>query len=285
MTSAAFTDILCARSATVIVSGTVTSRTIGLGGRARRSPPSSSRWRVPTSAGASRQSSRAAGVVAADLERALARGLVREHRAGRLLRGLRRGCSPGLAAGRCSVPSCRRFGGRLRLRFGGSAFAAASAASAFAGFLGLRLRRSASSFLRRTSSSGARRSCCVLRLGLAARVLLRRTGATWRGASAPRRRLARCGVGAGGATSARRFDRPASALDDRRGLGDRRGDFLDDRRASALVAPSRTRASCAPRPGSCAPCRWSRRSLISVVCLRVSVIFFVSPSSPCCLRR
>ena len=49
MTSAAFTDILCARSATVIVSGTTISRTIGLGLlRPRDRPPSSSwRWRPP----------------------------------------------------------------------------------------------------------------------------------------------------------------------------------------------------------------------------------------------
>ncbi len=49
MTSAAFTDILCARSATEIVSGTVTSRTIGPAGAAcRLSPPSSSCRRAPT---------------------------------------------------------------------------------------------------------------------------------------------------------------------------------------------------------------------------------------------
>ena len=44
MTSVAFTDILCARSATVIVSGTVTSRTTGPD-MPGISLPSSSRWR------------------------------------------------------------------------------------------------------------------------------------------------------------------------------------------------------------------------------------------------
>src|SRR5260221_199723 len=47
MTSAAFTDILWARSPTEIVSGTSTSITLGSAGAANDVAPSSSRWRAP----------------------------------------------------------------------------------------------------------------------------------------------------------------------------------------------------------------------------------------------
>src|SRR5207247_11352079 len=46
LTSAAFTDILCARAPTVIVAGTSTSITLGSAGAAKEVAPSSSRWRA-----------------------------------------------------------------------------------------------------------------------------------------------------------------------------------------------------------------------------------------------
>ena len=112
MTSAAFTDILCARSATEIVSGTMISRTSG---------PDAPRQRVAAFfvamapadfGGASPRPTRRR--IAAQLERAAPRSFFLEHLAGRLLGGL----VPLFARLRGRAMQ-RAFGGRLRLGGGG----------------------------------------------------------------------------------------------------------------------------------------------------------------------
>ena len=107
MTSAAFTDILWARSATVIVSGTKISRTSGpacSGDVAIASPVSSSRpWRPPF---APRQPLAAAPPLVSPRSRSARRRAASSWNTcpGTFLAGLSRR-SPGFAAGRCSVPS------------------------------------------------------------------------------------------------------------------------------------------------------------------------------------
>ena len=105
MTSAAFTDILCARSPRVMVSGTSTSTTLGSAGAANSVAPSSSRWRDPR--GPARQPPRPLPESPRVLIwRRLAASSTHAV-AGRtaFFSGFLPALSAGFAVGRCSVPS------------------------------------------------------------------------------------------------------------------------------------------------------------------------------------
>ena len=236
---------------------------------------------------------RSAGGVAAKLERAAA-GRVFLERGGAGLLG-RPPFSPGLTAGRCSVPSVGDLGRRRRLRRDGlRGFRSGGVGSDLRRLLFL--ARLAPGFLFLLAGDVrllARAQFLPLALlGLARRDLRRRQHRRphrRRGRRLGRRRLGPARATTSGATSG-----VASTTTS----GSRRGDRLDDRRPP--------RPPDAPRPPAAASgssrftkTRFLRTStwivralpvesaaLISVVCLRVSVIFFFgSPAAPCCLRR
>ena len=107
MTSAAFTDILCARSPTVMVSGTGDLAHLGLGRLRERGLAGRSLAAVASRRRRDRASRRRRRPVAAGLDRAPARGVVAQRRVA-LLDLLRPSCRPSARrpCGRlCSVPS------------------------------------------------------------------------------------------------------------------------------------------------------------------------------------
>ena len=181
MTSAAFTDILCASSATVIVSGIVTSRMTGAAAPCAAPSPPSSSWRRR------RRPSAAASPAAAVPPVTSPRSLSARRRAasswntcpGAFFVGSSR-FSPGFAAGRCSVPSVGVFAAAafpasaVSATFAASAAAAASASaaalaaasSASRSFFVLRLA-SCSCFFCTSSCWRAISSCALLLLGFA----------------------------------------------------------------------------------------------------------------------
>ena len=245
----------------MIVSGTVTSRTTGpAAAGVDLAASSSSRWRPPTFGCAPARRRGAAGDVAAQLERAAARRLFLER---------------GGAASSWSVALLARLGGRpMQRAFGrppwprrGRRRLAAFAASARpsrrpppprASFARLAPRLPRSCFLAFVCCRFAAPAPCAL---LPARGDLLLATAPIDDCAA--RRLASCRLGGLG-------DR----LGDRLGLGAATGSTTAAPRRPALPRrtgllgraarprsrrASRRRASCAPRPGSCAPCRSSRR--------------------------
>ena len=269
ITSAAFTDILCARSATVIVSGTEISRTMRAcrrSGPGMVSPASSSRrWRPPL---APRQPVAVAPPVVSP------RSLSARRRAASSWntwpgpsslpsRAFRRAC----AAGRCSVPSVPAGFARSRgfpsaaaaasaAAFASSAAfasAAARAAASSASFSFLVLRFAASSCFFCRSSCWRAISSWALRSS-ASRAATSSADSIGAGAAAGVGASSTTGAGAAGAAS------PSSRVTNTR--------FL---RTSTWIVRALPVESAA---------------LISVVCLRVSVIrFFGSAAAPCCLRR
>ena len=279
MTSEAFTDILCARSATVMVSGTCTSRTIGSVGAAKPcvavARSSRGRWRprrrraAPAGGGAPPRRSSPRSL---DASRRLARasscadavrlgGLASAGLSLRLLAAAWRdragaACLRRLAARRSAVGGGASLGGRglastprpasLRLRASASARAsrrAASSALALPGFASCGFARCARCF---GCASSLPRRACARRLACAPRLALR----------ALRRRVPRRRCAGGGGR--------------RRLGGDRRGGR--PRPSSRLTKTRFLRTStwivrALPLASAC---------LISLVCLRVSVIFLRS---------
>ena len=227
MTSAAFTDILCARSATVIVSGTETSRMSGSGAGAFAASPSSSpsSWRcLPPLRLLPRASSPCRRLTSPrNFRRAAARRFFLERGRGRLARApcpswrpawslacaafLRSSFAAGFASATGCATSLGRLRGGFRSRLGRS----------FLGFLLLL-------------------GLALLRLLL---LLAARLPAAWRSAPRPCAPLPRAR-----ATSRPRppVARGAASSGARRGLG--------------AVALDEHAPSCAPRPGSSvrAPC-------------------------------
>ena len=283
MTSVALTDILCASSATVIVSGTDTSRTTGpaspAGGIAAFvvAMASTDLRTAPTRRGAG-----PAGI-AAQLERAPACGFFLEHLTRRLLRRtlallarlggrpMQRALGLGLRVGR------RGFGVDRRFRFGGlgrSRRARPLPRRPLPRLLRPRVpssscarsRVAAFPFARPFAASPAPAPCAILPRGR-------------RFPSADRTDAGAAGV-TGGATAgiATACAEPAQP------------------RPPRPRAPRRARAASSSRRTSTRFLRtstWIVRALpvesaalISVVCLRVSVMrFFGSAAAPCCLRR
>jgi hypothetical protein len=251
MTSVALTDILCASSATVIVSGTVTSRTTGLAPGVAAVVVAMAPAHLR--AAPSRRTARAAGV-AAQLERAAARGFFLEHLARRLLRGRSPRLSPCFAVGRCSVPSFLTSA----LGVGVLAFGPPSPRlprpwrrfSRSRSFLRLARGFAVVLFLELFLLALAKR-LRLARLFLARGDFLRRQ--VRRRGGAARHGAGRAGVGRGGGGASTSGSTTGSI---------RRRDLLDRaRRRSGRARPrdAPARASCAPRPGSCATCRSSPR--------------------------
>ncbi len=284
MTSAAFTDILCARSPTLMVSGTSTSSTLGSDGAANAVPPSSSRWRPPPPR--ERQPSRpplASPRVLMARRRATSSTQAEAGFAARLGPFLSdfASFSPGLSTGRCKVPSglaaaaasattlasafCSAFTSTstgasasvagsspflrmTRFFFGGSPSSGAAAGAGAAGALASSFFLVAAARLVRVSASAAWRAA----------------SSAWRFASASRLRASASSmIGAGGASAFTGSGATTSA-----GLSTfTKVRFL---RTSTWIVRALPVASA---------------FLISVVCLRVSVIFFFSSLLPCISRR
>ena len=175
--------------------------------------------------------------------------------------------SPGFAAGRCSVPSFARPAfSRRAFAFASAALARAAAsaaafAAAFARAPPCVLRAAFEVLLRLDVFLLARDSSCALRDFLLARErsfsATARTPARRRAGAALPARLPRPAARSPASARRRRRRRlPARSPAPARSPRTRRG---SDRAPAPRPRGARARASCAPRPGSCATCRSSRR--------------------------
>ena len=309
ITSTALTAILWARSATLIVSGTVTSRTIGPLAPVAPSAPSSSCRRVPI-LGCLQPPVPAPPVTSPRSLSARRRAASSWKAVPVFFSGL--GFSPGLAAGRCSVPV-----GALAAGAGaGAIFAASRAAASAATFAAASsasrsffdLRRAASACLRCRSSSCRCRSSCALRSS-AARVAISSgesredsgsgvgTGATT-GSGAAASTASGSGSGATGATggagvSATTGCGGGAATTSGSGAASTTGTAGSTGGASSKGTPAASDSSRLTNTRFLRTSTWMVRAFpvvpaarISVVCLRVSVILrFASPAAPCCFCR
>jgi len=281
MTSAAFTLILCARSATEMVSGIGTSMTLGSEGAANVLLPSSSRWRPPPAR--ERQPSRppeASPRVLMPRRRAWSSTQDEAGLAARFGPFLSF-ASPGLSTGRWSVPSGAAAGVALPAGAAASGLAASAFTSTSTGASAS--VASSSPFLRMTrfflgaspagasaAGAGTASSSAFFLAVTAARLALVSASAAWRAASSAWR-----------LASASRFFASSSLMI---GAGAAVGLGGASGAASGLSTFTKVRFL---RTST-----WMVRALpvasaflISVVCLRVSVIFFFSSLLPCISRR
>src|SRR5437899_214724 len=259
MSSAALTDILCARSATEMVSGTAISRTIGpaAAAGAPSSPPSSSWRRGPPTFGW-RQPVVAVPPVTSPRSFSARRRAASSWNAVPLFL-IVRAFSPGFVAGRCNVPSPADLGFAAGAVAG--AFAAASAAFAASA--------AAASAANLAAASSASFSFLVLRFAACACFCW--TSSCWRAmsswpffSSAARAASSSGVINGGGAAGAGASSTTGAGSSSR---------FTKTRflRTSTWIVRALPIDPAA---------------LISVVCLRVSVIFFFgSPAAPCCFCR